>query len=337
MILKVFKIFFIVVRIPKHIDSICIRANLITGHFDENAEIIEPEEGIQEEKTLDFEYEEYFEESFFGYTKEFSKSFTIPESELNGWDFNWRKGKRAVTQVSLSPLKRGLLLEHNYGIEEPNTLRISGKYEMTGGGVSTFLRDNSATLEKKYTVHFEKKMMTGAGESADIKKLICIPRELSSCISLDNGCIETIGPLIPHPGPNINPFLDKIAGEYYLHTSNNKNKSSLMMFYSRIQSLLIRNSLEFHTLPKLSFIDTDYFKDKAKKYLSKEKLSQPVFEIKGLPMEFKNKFDKIFTVANLLELDLLGLRRKTGLSNDELINLRRTILGFPIEVVDSTE
>jgi hypothetical protein len=79
---------------------------------------------------------------------------------------------------------------------------------------------------------------------------------------------------------------------------------------------------------QIGFLESDYFKNRIKAALPKERLDMPLGQISGLPEQVVKSLGEKSTVGEALEMDLPGFARKTGLSIEESAKARRILLGF---------
>ena len=72
---------------------------------------------------------------------------------------------------------------------------------------------------------------------------------------------------------------------------------------------------------------TDFFKDRIKSILPKEHINKKITDIENVSENIVSSLGKDLTIGQALKLDLSALMRKTKISKNEAINLRRVLIG----------
>ncbi|WP_440454051.1 hypothetical protein [Psychrobacter sp. ASPA161_9] len=358
--------YFLIVSRPKGVKGLCIEASLETGHYPENAVIVEPPEeyyethfdfpvptmrvpggsgsdalgnGAGDGKCEDLSFIRPLPEDFIVDQRQERK---IKEGE--DIDSGWQEGHPGVALISGHSENVTAL---NYSVIA-GTLVVSAKLcsgrgsSSVGGGAAGDLAIFQGAIFRVF-MRSELPKTSHAESHADIGSLFITSRKLCTCFK-SGKCIEIIPPpLTPPPereeDPDIIEFIvdePKIRINKALMTKSaiRQNRAPLAKeFLSKVQSALTRshNSISRHSSDdKVGFLESDYFKNQIKDILPKEYLETPISKIKGLPERVIKTLGASLTVDQALSIDLARFSRKTGLGVEEASNARRLLLGISI-------
>jgi hypothetical protein len=77
------------------------------------------------------------------------------------------------------------------------------------------------------------------------------------------------------------------------------------------------------------FLDTDYFKDRVKKLLPRDRLSTRLQDRSDLPRAVVESLGAASTIGDALDLSIPSFMARTRLSLEETLEIRRRLLGLP--------
>jgi len=144
-------------------------------------------------------------------------------------------------------------------------------------------------------------------------------RHLSACYESQDGCPQP--PQLPlgastdlqHVREELLDTIGGLPGDLY---------RTIMV---RIKTTLVANASDRATRPPaLRFTETDYFKDQVLKTLSQSQKNEPLSAIESIAKKFAHLSQ--LTIQGVLDKKLVTLRSELGLSSEEAVELRQSII-----------
>jgi hypothetical protein len=324
--------FFLIVNRPKSLEGMCVEATLDTGHMPRYVPelTVEP---IYETKSLFWNVEQYAAPDK---EKEFSETQKAPD----GWVIDLYKGSSGHPGVSESRRDNNeqankTLRGYNYRAIDSTTAVVSGRIKGAGAG---------AILKHTFEIFLRSEKPLIDNRPFPLVKFLTASRSLSACFLSHDECIEPEPHSILHNNRPLNA-IDNEEREYIvdertleiepalLAETNNSRLPAMKSTLRNIQSAMT-TSWKLPTrrpVGEMSFLDTDYFKDRIKKFVPREKLEAPIARLDLLPQELLNNITEDDTLAKILDMDLHPFAKKMGLSIRDAIKLRRKLFGIKSE------
>ena len=343
--------FFLTVSRPKHVDSLCIQADLETSHI--NGDRRPEESGGRDDLSENAQYPDDYDTKVKGLTARVTVDpvgsvthavgwvmhsfFNTPLAqneekipappngytgfEVDGWEFDpsavgVEPGHGAMSQTLInSDLGTAKLVDYVWTTESPDRVMISGKVVNTG--------DEIAIFDAIYSIYLRKLKTTSPlqRQEQDKENLLIAKRTLTACISHSGDCIEVEEP--DDRDQSDIRIVDDVAIK--------KSYPSTMSALQQIQSKMTGSAGGLTRRPAgvTSFIDTDYFKNRIRRLLPEDALKKPLAQVSDLPEKVVEKLGKDTSVIDLLDMDLPSLARKAGVNMEEAARVRRRMLGLP--------
>lgn len=326
--------FILIVARPPDTPGLCVELALETGHYPEGLTIQDP--AIEfEESQEEFKVVRTAENGgpFGGDTENIDTTHDV----LGGWIVDTRPhrgsdpghdGMKEIANNSNSQAN-GTLANYNYRRISDGAVTVSG--QITG---ESWWRDD-AYFDRTYRVFTRSvhpKPVTG-GSHVPLDRLLITRRSLCVCFRSSENC-----PTVVSPGfVTADKFDDQIVAEVPIVIDpivfpRDKNRDTqtpaTKAFLEKVRQAMTTN----WRLPRRypigegpSFLETDFFKDRIKKYLPREHLARRLSDVVDLE-DARGVGD--LTVAEALEMDLAQFSLKTGLPSSKAIDVRRSLLGI---------
>jgi hypothetical protein len=328
--------FILIVARPPDTPGLCVEVGLETGHYPEGLTVEDPK----------VEYEESFED--FPVVKTASNGFFSGDTEnideghdvLGGWVVDTRahrgsdpghEGMKEIANNSNSQAN-GTLASYNYRRISDASVHVSG--QITG---ESLWRDD-AYFDRTYRVFtrsVQPKAVTG-GPHVPLDRLLITRRSLCVCFRSTETCPTVISPGFVTP----EKFDDEIVAEVpiviergaFPRDKNQDAKSpTAKAFLAKVQQAMTtswRLPLRHPSGEGPSFLETEFVKDRVKKYVPREQLARRLSDIESLRAVRRASS---LTVGDALDMDLAQFALKTGLSVSEAARVRRSLLGMADE------
>jgi len=206
------------------------------------------------------------------------------------------------------------LQEYNFGAVDDRTARVTGRLRGRDWGLdaeSVFMRD--------YIVHMRSEVETNSATARVSTSMLTTSRHLSACYESQDGCPQP--PQLPlgastdlqHVREELLDTIGGLPGDLY---------RTIMV---RIKTTLVANASDRATRPPaLRFTETDYFKDQVLKTLSQSQKNEPLSAIESIAKKFAHLSQ--LTIQGVLDKKLVTLRSELGLSSEEAVELRQSII-----------
>lgn len=357
--------FFLVVTRPEGMDSMCVEAVLETGHFHEGAEPEAPTPEYEEFEE-DFWVEKKGSNCVIGPCGE--KPYDSIKHAPQGFVIDQRPGKgdpehlglTLVQDLSHEWTKEDKNREINYDITADH-VRVHGWIKGEGGfGVG-------GNLKLRYKVHYRAEQPKPVSQAPSVKESFLITqRGLDVCFRSGPHCPqvlrvgEAVAPVETVPVTPVSSGGDAPVPEnvYILPPQSVMRRSSIVSeqsipinpaIYARdvepqarlsaLKDLLLRIQNVMTSswrLPgrwrrgRVSFLETDYFKDRLRGLIPKEVRHKELGDIKTLPEDVVKALGATTTLEQALSLDLPQFAARTGLAVEEAGDLRLRMLGVEL-------
>ena len=340
--------FMLIVERPAKVNSLCIKAYLETGHFPEDPDYRAPEPQYDEHDVrIDLERKvsnDWSPNPFNSFKKK--RSLAIEEAisiaklaeDDTSWELDHEKGTQGVSQTILprdttGPGNLAKLPTNGYSVEPPSTLRISAKI--------TSPKSGSTTFHRRYTVHLRKQRAEPAEPHTTVADLLITQRGLDVCIRSGDGCPKVVRDESQVVDPTVGAaqyresIVDerKVSVNSSLLTGQAFSDSPLPAtreLLRQVQYAMTTSGRSQSRYPagRVGFLDSDYFKNRLVKTMSRGKLGARLQNIPGLPDEVLKGLGKECTVADALHMSLSTFSKKTGLSLEKATTARLRLLGM---------
>jgi hypothetical protein len=332
--------FFIVVTRPKDMEGLSIEAVLDTGHFPTYVPMLAP---TFEEKEFKWNVPEYAspgEEKIFYKTQKVPEGFVV---DLTKGD----PGHPGVTQEDSGSNDPGRdsLRAHNYRAMDDSTIEVSARIQGAGAG---------AIFNRTYKYFTRSQKPQPPPPNLPPIKFFITSRGLWASLKSGQTCPETVSILSPSlVDGRIQPTIfdgtarDGIYHEYIADETAFTIDPALLAgdTIDNMRMPLMKDTLQqiqfaMTTSWKLptrrpygsaGFLDSDYFLSQIAKVLPKNVLRKPLSEIGPLPESLLKSLGKKTdntTFADIINLDLRHFAEKTGMSIEDAILARRTLMEF---------
>lgn len=342
--------YFLIVARPEHIDGLCVEAFVETGHYPEATTIIPPVE----------QYEESFEEfsaKAFADNGWFSGDCTDIESDetstytiASGWIIDRRESRMRQPAEPVGsgwdPVHPGIAeIENNSNSQADKSLErydYRPTSDVSAGVFGTIcgqsLQRDKARFNRKYRVFTRKEQPISVDDEsqADIDNLLITRRELCVCFR-SGDCPQVVQPpekpIVLHPDFSIveEPIIRMKPSLLTRKTLEQSREPATKEFIAQVENSLLKGwrSTRRYPLGQVGYLESDYFKNRIIKALSKSYLGTLLTNISDLPVEVIKAFGVRGTVMDALKLDLPRLAKKVGITMEESGNVRRILLGLP--------
>jgi len=328
--------FFLVVSRPKDQEALCIKASLETGHIVDSATFNNPaasESAAWETKVVETQaifasvtglhivtdmVSGFFE--LFGaeaWRDEKPLDRTFEGFQQDGWTFDMQAG-----DTGHGPLEEVKLEQDNAGpwdLEDYDYKAIAaGDKIVVSGTVFTTRRNSSTsvrTFHRKYRVHLRRQKTLDVLQKENRSNLLIAGRDLSVCVSRQNGCLKPVG----SDPPDLSAIDIVAEGSFAA--------SSAQPILTQIRSGLLDDRRRQGG--RRSFLDTDAFKTRILPALSEADRHRTLREVEGLPGPLVEALGADQQVQDALALDERDMMRRTGLSRSEVAAARRLLLALP--------
>jgi hypothetical protein len=348
--------FMLIVERPAKIDTLCVEAFLETGHYPEDVAVISPDQSFSEKTiTRPIDPKPISVKPFLGFRRSKSIAREFYGLESDGYEFDPRYGENTIEEEILPDDNAGgktailgadFLTGYDYSWtspeQQPGSLVVKGKIESR--------RTESTTFHRKYHIHLRRPGPSVSQPKANVTDLLITSRGLDVCFQPGEGCPVIVKDSRPQAPDNdgfvrTTVFKESIVDERKIEIDTN------LLAYNAIgssrlpaQKELLRQIQNAMTtsgrLPdrypagRVSFLESDYFKNRVTKLLPRERMETHLGSVEGLPYEVIKNLGEECTIAEALQLDLPEFMRKTGLSLVQAAKARRDLLGLRKEAGD---
>ncbi len=325
--------FLLVVSRPQQMDGLCVEAWLETGSFPEIANFIQQPP----------EYEESFEDFPVAQTANsglFSKDYVSIEAEYtvgSGWVIDQRPERGAdnghpglkMTDDRSNEVARATLADHIYAATSDTTVSVKGEI---CGKRNPFAAD--ASFDRSYRVFTRSVEPKPVHQqpSANVGRLIISARELCVAFRSKGESYE----LLPRPARRI-PRADRaIVDEPFIRMNTallsgearaGTREPAMKAFLRQVERAM-SNSWRLPTrypLGQVGFLDSEFFKERFQTLVPPEILQRPIASVPDLPKLIR-AFGERATVAEVLDMDLVQLARRAGVTVEQAGDLRQRLL-----------
>lgn len=350
--------FMLIVERPSSINSLCVEVFLETGHFPEDPKFDTPKQQFDEiniTKPWGPIYANFDTGGIFGGSsrsvEEIDTSITVEHlDESSGFELDISKGSlspgisevilpddtaegisESVSSGKFPPIKK--LREYVVNIQPPNQLSIKGKITSGVGKTTTF--------DRNFIIHLRRHITEPSEPHTTVTDLLITQRSLKVCIKSGDGCPKVVKDSrreIDDPGSAVQTRESivnerKIRINSDLLTSQATSDSRLPAtkeLLRQVQNAMTTSGRLPSRYPagKVSYLESDYFKNRIAEILPREKMEMNLASIDGLPDEVIKSLGGKFSVAEALELNLSDFARRTSLSIEDAAKVRLNLLGM---------
>lgn len=325
--------FVVIIGRPADMPGLCVEVMLETGHFPEGLTPELPKEEYEES-------EETFKVTAFaddGFTSGDCTNINQTHTVLNGWIVDTRPERGPDPgHPGMKEIANNSNGQANSSLENYNYQRISDADVLVSGRIcgESLWRDE-ARFNRDYVVFTRSvnpKPNTG-GAKVPMDKLLITSRGLCVCFKSGDPCpeVQQVG-ITGRPGDIVAEHPVAISPRLLTRSATSESRLPAMKeLLFRIQKAMVTS----WRLPRrhsfdeaLGFLETEYFKDQIKKVLPRDRLEAEIGNIPDVPRAVVDSLGKKARVADVLDLDLAELSRRTGLSQNEAVRARNTLLGI---------
>lgn len=337
--------FFLAVVRPVDMEGICVEAELDTGHFPEDAEVLPPAPNYYE-TTETFRIAKHASNGGFGNGSGQTESLNYTHTVASGYVVDQRlipsppfpqgdSGHVGVSDHMVSQNGQGAPHDYNYQASSPHTVTVSGYIQGAGW------YGDGAIFEHEYTVYCrsEDEIESDFQNLHRIADLLITSRNLCCCFykKVDGDCL-TIGPVpskppVPVPDTTYSQIVeqrelmisssllsDPIAGK----TLEPATKGLLRQLKSIMSTS--RDGRYSHTEDGISFLQSDFFISRILEVYPEEILKRLLRDVPGIAPEVVDAFKGTGTVQDALSLTLADFRIKTRLEQTKSLEQRQLLV-----------
>jgi hypothetical protein len=330
--------FLVICARPETMDDMAVEVSLETGHYPEGLVPEAPPDEF-EEREEEFTVTAFADNGTFSgdtttikATHDVESGFVVDTRAHRDSDPG-HPGMKEIANNSNGQANRSLE-NYNYRRIADATVEVSGRIS----GQS--LQRDKARFNRTYRVFTRSvapKPNTG-GPKVPTDRLLITGRSL--CVTFTSGeqCPDP-RPFVPRPslGDLTQGILDEatisITRDHLRPQGPDDTRLPAMHeFLAEVKSALVTSGrLPQRHDPESApgFLDTDYFKDKIRPFLSPVILRTRAADVSALAPEVAKALDKL-SIADVLSMSLLELSRKTGLSPGEAARARGRLLGVTV-------
>lgn len=346
--------FFLVVSRPSDVESLCVQVSLETGHF---AQIPEGESPTSD-PAASYEYRTveigpieafilgnhavaagigFVSSAVGGPEIRAEEALPVPPSgyhgfETGGWEFDPDRGDPghgSIHQIKQSDddATASHLDGYEYYTQSPDTVIISGTLFSTGWR-------EMKVFHRKYEVYLRRKLDPGSEpvQEAQKARLLIARRILDTCIINEDGCLKSGKPPVEGDGLDLSDVREgglEIVDETVIPGVGKAGVPFASTVQREMQRELTASYLRrAGRVQPRTFVETDFFKDVARRYLDDGRLARRVGDIEGIP-EGTPESVSTLKVGEALDLSLRDLHLRHDLDPAEARALRSTLLGLP--------
>jgi hypothetical protein len=330
--------FFLVVTREKAMPGICVRARLETGHFPENVPTV-PVAGAYEYKTKVISIDENYSAKI-GEQAKPKLNFVSALLEVDNWEFDpdqGTDGHGSVTQTILSSdeadgyIQNDLKYYTDAGkLYVTASLRIDGPY---------FALSTLVNFARDYTVYLRRLSINSSDATtiADPNKLLIAQRTLDVCLKTgEDGClaVETTKKRVDVPA-GIRPLLDvSIVDEIDFRAHDLERPGAPLdtrTFYRRLQGKMTSSFRRPSRRPAgvAGLLDTDFVQNALWRAMPSGRRTAAAGSLMPDDHVLLSKLPPSLTVDQVLGVPLHQAAMTAGLPENEMLELRRTLLGLP--------
>ncbi len=331
--------FILIVARPPDMPGLCIEAQLETGHFPEGLIVDKPEAEFE----LSSEVFKVIATAPVGWGQN-PKPIDQTHDVEAGWVVDTRpirepdEGHPGMREIENDKKHHPKPDDYNYRRIADGTVLVSGQI----GGRSWSLWETDAKFDRTYEVFTRSiapKTTTGGGKVPH-DRLLITSRSLSVCFqSGQAGQICPVPIRAPDPvmvlhddwAPIVAEVPISIPGRIRAFDGGAWQMPAAKALLSQVQKAMTtswRLPQRRPTDEAPGFLESDYFRDRIKKYLPRDHLAGQAAALAKLDKRAADKLGKSCTVADALDLDLRQFSQKAGLTIAEAVKARRTMLGI---------
>ena len=335
--------FMLIVSRPEGAPGICVETFLETAHFPDGVEVDEPEEKYYEDP-MDRTVTAFADNSWISQNCEkieSDESATIVLSDPN-WVIDFSKGDPGHPGITeLQDESNDLALEtldkYNYQAISETTVRVTGRI------CGSRLQGDKARFKRTYRIHLRSiaPKTSQTQPQADLGKLLVTSRGLQVCVKSTEDC-----PIVVDQG-ELPPIDEGVFELSVVDERPIRLPPALLTREATSESRMPAMKALLHEIQKslsggwrlpnrypageVGFLDTEYFKDRVKNVLPRERLEMPLADIEGVPESVARSLGEGITISKALDMDLGAFAKKSGLRLADAAKVRRILLGIKPE------
>lgn len=336
--------FFLAVVRPTGMEGICVEAELDTGHFPEDAEVLPPAPNYYE-KTETFRVAVHASNGGFGHGNGQTASLNYTHTVAPGFVVDQRtspsptfpkgdSGHVGVSDHIVSQNGQGAPHDYNYQAASPTTVSVSGYIQGAGW------YGDGAIFEHEYTVYCRSvdEIESDFSNLHRISDLLVTSRNLCCCFYKGDGDCLIIGPVPPKPPtPVPDTTYSQIVEQRQLMISASllSNPIADQTLEPATKGLLrqlkaimstSRDGRFSHTEDGITFLQSDFFIGRILTTFGEDIRKMELRDVTGIDAKVVDAFDGTGTVEDALSLPLAKFRSRTGLDLMKSLDQRQLLV-----------
>lgn len=321
--------FFLIVRHPVDMEGMCVDVLLDTGHFPEHVDVQEPDEDY-EEISDDFWVEAYADNGMFsGDRVPFDYVLTAPA----GFVVDRQKGEPGhpgceMLQDQSNNQAKNTLRDYRYGAINDTTIQVTGSVK----GAAAY--GPGAVFNRLYRAHYRSEQpLPSSDEQFVASPFLITNRRLGVCIAKQDDCFVEVPPDYGYWHDNgdwvVNEMSLDIPSRVMTKSAQQESRMPLLKSVLReIETTLVRNGRLRTRYPfgKVNYLASDHFLKKVAPFIPKDYMDTTLDNVAEMSDKVRDALGAKTTIAQLIDMDVTTLSRKSGLSLGDAIALKRELL-----------